>query len=689
MKPRLHHLVRFFALTTIVVSLTYAATRSNGRVDLTSEGLSQVMPDTKALFRSIGTEVDNEFGGKDLIAPVVVTAYVSKEVPRPYVPLRSRLLNILREMDASGGPGLTVRIYEPEPFSVEAEEAIDKYGIIPRSLVSAEGGKVDTMPVFMGVAFTSGPREEVVPFFDRGLSVEYEIVRALEIVTQPKKKVVGILRDDTKLMGDFDLQSRRQIPRWRVVDELEKQYEVRSLNPGTAIPSDVDVLFVPQVSSLTQSGLDVVQAHLLAGRPALIIADPLPFFNPKLAPGQPMLPPPQQGGMMAAPSSEKGNYRALLASIGVDWFDSHVAFDLDNPEPQLAEAPRSIVVLGQRNGRSQFDDGDITVDGLAQIIALFPGDLRPRLDADTLVEPILATGARGGWDPFDAFVDDSNFLFGLQFAGVPQDYYQLAADEGECSGAFQCTNIRRQADCEVVPECAWTSKPLNKLMLGVRVSGGGAGGAREINAIVLSDLDMFADSFFSFHERGGDLDGDGLIDMRFDNVTFLLNAIDSLLSDTRFIELRKRQPEFRRLTTVDEMTKKANEERTARLKAASDAANKRIEEAQAALDAVVASIRAETGIDDRTKEIKIRAAEEAENRRLQGQTEQIEREKAQEIDRIKAEHARDVDEVRDRIRVAAVLAPPLPAILFGLVVFWRKRRRESSTIPESRKRKET
>jgi ABC-2 type transport system permease protein len=661
MKPRIHHLVRFLALTVIATSLTYATQRSNARADLTSAGLSQVTPATKTLFRSVGTEVDNEFGGKDLIAPVVVTAYVSKEVPQAYVPIRGQLLNVLREMEASGGPGLTVRIYEPEPFSLEAEEAIDKYGIIPRPLMSAEGGKVDTMPVFMGAAFTSGPREEVVPFFDRGLSVEYEIVRALEVVTQPKKKVVGILRDDTKLMGDFDLQSRRQIPRWRVVDELEKQYEVRSLNPGTAIPEDVDVLFIPQVSSLTQSGLDVVQAHLLAGRPALIIADPLPLFNVKLAPGQPMLPPPQQGGMMGgAPTSEKGNYRALLGSIGVDWPDSHVSFDLDNPEPQLAEVPRSIVVLGQRNGRGQFDGGDQTVDGLAQIVTLFPGDLRPRLDADTLVEPILTTGARGGWDPFEKFVDESNFLFGLQFRGVPQDYHQLATSDG-----------------------------LDKLMLGVRVSGGGAGGAREINAIVLSDLDMFADNFFSFYERGGDLDGDGQVDMRFDNVTFLLNVIDSLLGDQRFIDLRKRQPKFRRLTKVDEMTKKANEDRQARLKAASDAANKRIEEAQAALDAAVAAIRAETGIDDRTKEIKIRSAEEAENRRLQAQTEQIEREKAQEIDRVKAEHAREVDEVRDRIRVAAVLAPPLPAILFGLVVFWRKRKRESSTIPDSRKRRES
>ena len=662
MAPRMHRLVRLFALVVIVASMTYMAQRSNARVDLTAEGLSKITPNTTTLIRSIGTDTTNEEGEKTSIPPVVVTAYVSKEVPRPYVPLRSRQLNILREMEATGGPGLTVRIYEPEPYSVEAQEAIEKYGIMPRPLIDADGGDVQTMQVFLGVAFTSGPREEVVPFLDRGLSVEYEIVRALEVVTQPKKKVVGIIRDDTKLMGDFDLQARRRIPRWRVVDEIEKQYEVRSLNPGTPIPNDVDVLFVPQVSSLSQPSIDTVQAYLLAGRPALLVADPLPFFNPKLAPTQPMLPPPQQGGMMGGmPSEEKGNYKALLSSIGVEWPDSHVSFDLENPEPQLADAPRSIIVIGQRNGQDQFAGRGPIVDGLAQIIVLFGGDLRAATGGSTVLEPILTTGVKGGWDPFERFVDDSNFLFGLQFRGVPSNYERLAAQDG-----------------------------LENIQLGVRVTGGGSsgGGNRDINAIVLADLDMFADSFFNFHERGGDLDGDGLIDMRFDNVTFLLNAIDTLLGDERFIELRKRQPEFRRLTRVDEMTKAANEDRQDKLKAANKAAEDKIKEAQAALDAAVQDIQAKTGIDERTKEIMIRAAEQAENRRVQAQTEQIEREKSQQIDKIKAEHARAVDEVRDRIRVAAILVPPLPAILLGLVIFWRKRRRESATIPESRKRRE-
>jgi ABC-2 type transport system permease protein len=113
------------------------------------------------------------------------------------------------------------------------------------------------MQVFLGVAFVSGPHEEVIPFLDRGLSPEYEIVRALRTVTQEKKKVVGVLRTDATIMGNFDLQARRQQPAWRVIAELRKQYEVRSLNPGAEIPADVDVLLVPQLSSTTDAAARV------------------------------------------------------------------------------------------------------------------------------------------------------------------------------------------------------------------------------------------------------------------------------------------------------------------------------------------------------------------------------------------------------------------------------------------------
>jgi ABC-2 type transport system permease protein len=647
MSRRIHQLIRFFALATIAVSAVYMAQRSNARMDATAEGLSEITPDTRELIGSVATE-----------RPVVVTAYVSKEVPRHFVALRSRLLNILREMEAeSAGTGLTVRIYEPELHSEEGQEAVEKYGIIPRSVMNSEGGRVDAMPVFLGVAFSSGPREEVIPFLDRGLSVEYEIARALRVVVQDKKRVVGVLRTDAHLMGNFDLQSRRQQPAWRIVQELKKQYEVRNLNPTSPIPEDVDVLFVPQISSLPQGGLDNVRKYVEAGKPSLIVADPMPVFNIKLSPTQPMLPPPSQGGMMGGgqPAQEKGDYLGTLRAMGVSWSDTRIVYDTDNPNPRMASAPRHVIFVGEREGKNTFEGGDPIVDGLAQVVTLFSGDLERAEGSDVEFTPLLTTGASSGYDSWEKMVDDSNFLLGLQGPVIPRRKGPMTDGEH---------------------------------VLGARLEGAAGSGedAASINAIVLADLDMFADSFFTFHEQGGDVDGDGLIDIRFDNVTFLLNCIDTLAGDDRFVELRKRQPSYRRLEKVDEFTREAREKREEEVAAADEEAEGQQGEAQAELDKAVEAIRSRADLDDTTKRIMMRSAEEAENRRLAVRKQQIERDKAKRIDKIDVEFMREVDAVQNRIRLFAILIPPVPALLMGLVLFGRKRRREAATIPDARKR---
>ena len=55
--------------------------------------------------------------------------------------------------------------------------------------------------VFLGVAVTCGLQKVIIPFFDRGLPAEYELVRALCSVTQQKRKKVGILQTDAQLFG--------------------------------------------------------------------------------------------------------------------------------------------------------------------------------------------------------------------------------------------------------------------------------------------------------------------------------------------------------------------------------------------------------------------------------------------------------------------------------------------------------
>jgi ABC-2 type transport system permease protein len=646
LSARHHQIIRFGALLVTAASVTYMANRAPMHADLTAEGLSQITPGTGEVIRNIGVD-----------RPVTVHAFVSKDVPREYVTVRSRLLNILREMQARGGEGLQVRIVEPEPHSPEAEEAMETFGIMPRPLADRRGGRVQQMDVFMGLAFVSGPREEVVAFIDRGLSPEYEVARALRVVTQEKKKVVGVMRTDATIMGNFDMQSRSQQPAWRIVDELRKQYEVRSLAPKTPVPDDVDVLLVPQLPSLEQDELDIVRSYVDAGRPALLTVDPFPMFDPRLSPTEPKLPPPgQQGGMMGGgpPPGNKGDYRGFLRDVGVEWDDTRVVFDTYNPNPIFDQAPEQIVFVSERpDGTKPFENADPAVDGLEQVVLLYPGALQPAAGYQDKFSPLLITGKTAGFNEFDDLVQ-KHPLFGIQ-GPIPPRQRSPIVDQNVVLAA----RVNREG-------------------------GGGEDAPPPRNVAVIADLDLFGNLFFVMRERGGDVDGDGLVDVRFDNVAFLLNLVDSLAGDDRFIELRKRKAAFRRLTTVDGLTKDARAERQAAFEKANQNAEAELEEAKKSLEAAVASVRERQELDDTTKAIMLQSAEQAENRRLQQRTEAIEREKAKTIAKVERKHQQAVSEVQNRIRLISVLAPPIPALLLGGFIFARKRRRERELIPRSR-----
>ena len=653
LKTRHHRLIRVLAGAVTVGSLSYAAHRGQVRKDVTSEGLSELTDGTQTLIRSIGVE-----------KPVTVHAFISREVPRAFVTVRSRLLNVLREMEAAGGDGLRVRVVEPKRHSPEAQEAMDTYGIMPRRMIGRTSGNEGVTDMFLGIAFSSGPREEVIPFVDRGLSVEYEVTRALRVVTQDKKKVLGILRTDAAIMGNFDMKTMRQIPAWQIIGELKKQYDVRTLNAQVDVPEDVDVLLVPQLSSLSQPEMDKVRAYVDAGRPALLTVDPLPIFDLRLSPSEKKLPPPGSGGggFMGggggAPAEPKGDYLGLLRDVGVEWAADKVLRDTENPHPNLSHVPPHVIFA-----RGPFAAGaDPAVQGLTEVVVLFGGRIKPSEGHAAEFTPLLQTSPASSYNRFDEMVQ-RHMLFGLSGPVVPPKGAPLLGEPLTVAARIR-GGERSAVEGEGKEEA--TAKPKN--------------------LIVVSDIDLFGDTFFSLHNQGGDVDGDGLDDVRFDNVTFLLNAVDTLAGDDRFLELRRRQPAYRRLDRVDDLTRFARAERQSQMEAASGEADAQIAEAQKALTERVEEIRNREGLDENTKAIMAKSAEEAENRRLQAKQEKIEREKARAVARIETEHARREDEVRNGIRLAAVLIPPLPPLIFGGLLFARKRRREQDNIPEARRK---
>ena len=600
---RAHVAVRALALAAIVASITLLASNSRLRVDATSEQIHSLSGDTKNLLRSI-----------DRRQPVFIQAYFSPDVPRSYVEARSGLVAMLREFQAVSDGGVNAKIIETVKYSPQAREAQERYGIKPFRVPASEESARVINDIFMGLVFTRGAEEFVIPFFDRGLPAEYELMRSIRVVSRAKRKKIGILNTAAKLFGGMDFQSRSQTQEWSIVSELRKQYEVVQVPPDSDYPGDLDALLVALPSSLTQPQLDRLTAYVAHGKPTLLLVDPMPAFDLDLA-----------------PQEAKVNLRPLMDTLGVSWQTNRIAWDNYNPHPQLRSVPKEVVFVGKG-----FNQKDPITAGLQEVVLLYPGVLKSQGSAPFV--PLLTTSADSGVVRWDDLVERS--VFGL------------AINENAAHNPDEGNHV-----------------------LAARIQGRGSAGP--LNAIVIADADLMSEQFF-------DLRRHGVENLNFDNVTFLLNAVDRLAGDPSFIALRKRRPKQRTLEAVEVRTRTYEAQRLHESEQAEALADQRLKEAQARLDRSVREVEQRPDLDEQTKEVMIANLKSAENRRLEVARANIDDEKQRQIEDSRAEMENSIRGIQNTIKVMAVALPPIPAFIVFLIVSVRRLRRERIGVPVDR-----
>ena len=632
-----HQAARAVALLLVLISLNVIIGRGSIRADVTAEQLHSLSNETRRLIGELSED-----------RPVFIQAFVSPDVPEGYVQTRADLLGILSEVDAIGGARVQVLVEETEPFTEAARNARERFGITPRRVTDLRSSGAGFRDVYMGVAFTCGAEEQVVPFLDRGLSAEYEMTRSIRVVARTERKQIGVLTTEAKLFGGFDFQTMRSSPSWSVVEELRKQYEVVQISAGAPITEEVDGLVVALPSSLPQEEMDQLAEYIEAGHPTLLVIDPLPAVNIGLAPVE------RSGAntnplmrSQGPPPKEKGDIRQLMSKIGVSWDPAQVVWDSYNPHPDFAHLPPEVVFVGPGNENPDVFNKDHSGSAaLQELVLLYPGQIEKASASSYEFQPLLRSGHASGPLSYHQMVQRN--LFGVQLnrnlPHRPDDRdYILAAHVRDVSG-----------------------------------QGTDSGSSAKLNVIVVADLDFISEQFFQIRRMGPE-------NLNFDNVTFFLNSIDVLVGDESFVALRNKRVRHRTLERVEERTQNFVEERLQGEQEAETEAQQALADAQKRLDERVAEVSQRPDLDTQTKRIMARNLQEVENRRLEVLKANIEADKEAQISQGKENMEKQVRRIQRNIKTFAVLLPPVPVFVLGVLIFVRRQQKEKEGAAAARR----
>jgi len=538
------------------VNLISSITLRGIKADLTEDRLYTISAGTHTVL----TAIDE---------PIKVRVYFSRKLGEA-APSHGRYFERIRALleqyrDISSGK-LELEVFDPEPFS-DAEDRAVAAGL--RGVRYNAEGEVG---YFGLVANNATDNQEVITFFqpDRESFVEYDVTKLVHTLTNPKKRVVGLMTslpiDGGKapsMMANPQMPQEQPTPPWLIMDQIREFFEVQKIDQSVSeIPSGIDVLMVAQPTQLTPKAAYAIDQYALKGGKVLAFIDPI---------GEAA-----QFQLMQQTGQGRSELAKLLKAWGVGFDGSKVAAD-------IAHARR--VQFGGRGGgqgmvtefvawlgldRTNIDERDVLSSGISTLNLASAGILTPVDGSTTSVTPILKTSSNAmeiSSQKVGMGADPLSLLRSYQAGGKP---LTLAARiSGDAKSAFpdgepseekkdqEKKDDGKNAATPGAAEKSQTVKPDGtKPEVPKQISAKHLASGR-VNAIVVADTDLLADQFWVEPRQ---MLGQDVVIPTANNASFVVGALENLTGSDALIALRGRGIKERPFTLVESIRRSSEKE---------------------------------------------------------------------------------------------------------------------------------
>ncbi len=703
-KMFLHFMFRCSALAVVVFGISYFFMQNDRpRFDVTQGKVSSLSPTTRQLIRKLDPE-----------RPIVIEAFISNNIPEQYSKTRYDLVTLLKEFQSLAGgrnTKLQVQIYDNlETSSEEAQRARKQYGIEPQAIRVRQRGAFRDQEILLGAAVRSGLSKVVVPFFDSGIPVEYELVRSINTAAQPKRAKLGVINTDANFMGGFSMAggSFRQLPKQPIIEELEKQYDVEGVDATETIaPGKYDVLLAVQPSSLSPPQLKNLVDAVQAGIPTAIFEDPLPVAMQGV-PGTGEPKQPAGGGMFGGGQPQpKGDIQTLWSALGLNiqqlpgmqgTLNPEIVWQQYNPHPKLRyllNATDQWLFIREEAGEGvdYLSESNRATAGLRELMMLYAGAIDIDKDKkELIVTPIVTLRPNSGRIKFDDVMaqmrSEEVQPTQLQVLQGPTLGEQIVAVYIESANASSdATDGQNKAEGQAADKANATS---------TEQAVASDADSKKIRAYYVADIDCMAPFFSANRRRPEDYED---INLRVQNITFVLNVIDVLAGEADYPAIRSHEPQHVTLRLFEDQAQEFQTAEAENQKQYQEEFNRAIREAEEENQRTVAKFQ------DRINELNREGATDpskqqtliAELQRLQVQNMSLERKLAIQREKLEAERDEKIRASRQsadlkilseqaRYKYLAILLPPIPPLIVGIGVFVSRRVREREGIAKNRLR---